>query len=84
MIQTEITETTPEKELGEIDLTNHPDKEFKIKVITTLMELQRKMQELMDKEGRENTEIKQSMEGLKSRMDEMQEAIDGTETREQE
>ena len=58
LIQTRITQTSPEKELGEIDLTNRPEKEFKIKVITMLMELQRKMQELMNKVGRENTEIK--------------------------
>ena len=37
----------------------------------------------MDKVGRENTEIKQSLEGLKSRMDEIQEAFNGTEIREQ-
>ena len=84
MIQTKITETTPEKELGDIDLTNLPEKEFKIKVITMLMELQRNMQALTDRIGRETTEIKQSLEGFKSRMDEMQEAIDGIENREQE
>ena len=65
MIQTRLTETTPEKELGERDLTNLPEKEFKIKVITMLMELQRKMQELMDKVGREHTEIKQPLEDHK-------------------
>ena len=49
-----------------------------------LMELQRKMQELTNKAGRETTEIKQSLEGPKSKMHEMQEAINGIETREQE
>ena len=53
LIQTKITETTSEKELGEIDLTNLPEKEFKIKVITMLMELQRKIQELKDKVRRQ-------------------------------
>ena len=44
-----------------------------------LMDFQRNTQELR----RENTEIKQS-EGLQSRMDEMQETINGLENREQE
>ena len=66
MIQTRLTETTPEKELGEIDLTNLPEKEFKIKVITMLIDLQRNMQELKDQVGRESTEIKQSLKGLRA------------------
>ena len=87
LIQTRLTQTastssasSPEKEPGEIDLTRLPEKEFKTKVITMLMDLQRNMQELK----RENTEIKQSLEGLQSRMDEMQETINGLENREQE
>ena len=58
LIQTKITETTPEKEPGEIVLTTLPEKEFKIKVIATLMELQRNMQDVTDKVGRENTKNK--------------------------
>ena len=81
LIQTKITEANPEKE---IDLTNLPKKEFKIKVITMLMELQRNMQELRDDVQKEIIEMKQSLEGFISRMDKMQEAIDGIETREQE
>ena len=49
-----------------------------------LVDLQRNMQELKDKGGRENTEIKHSLEVLKSRLDEVQEAINGIEIREQE
>ena len=33
------------------------------------------MQELQDQVGRENTEIKQSLEGLKNRLDEVQEVV---------
>ena len=73
-----------DKEPGEIHLTNLPEKEFKIKVITMLMELHRKMQVLTDKVGRENTEIQQSLKGLKNRLDEVQEAVNGIEFREQE
>ena len=79
--QTKITESTPEKE---IDLTSLPEKELKIKLITMMMELQRSMQELRDDVRKEITEMKQSLEGFISRMDKMQEAIDGIETREQE
>ena len=87
LIQTRLTQTalasatsSPEKEPGEIDLTSLPEKEFKTKVITILMDLHRNMQELR----RENTEIKQALEGLQNRMDEMQGTINGLENREQE
>ena len=49
-----------------------------------LMDLQRNMQELRDEVWRETTEMKQSLEGFISRMDKMQKAINGIETREQE
>jgi len=86
--QTKITETTPEKET---DLTSLPDKEFKIRIINMLTEMQRNTQEKWDEVRREITdarkeiaEMKQTLEGFISRMDRMQEAIDGIETREQE
>ena len=53
--------------------------------------MQRNIQELRDEVRREIkdawkeiTEVKQALEGFMSRMDKMQEAIDGIETREQE
>ena len=56
-----------------------------------LTELQRNMQELRDDiqreitdVRREITEVKQTLEGFISRMDKMQKAIEGIETREQE
>ena len=86
--QTKITETTPKKET---DLTSLPEKEFKIKIINMLMEMERKMQEQWDEAWREITdarkeitEVKQTPEGFMSRMDKMQEATEGIETREQE
>ena len=84
LVQSIITQTTPERGPGEIDLTNLPEKEFKIKVITMLMDLQRNMQELRDEVQREITEMKQVMEGLESRLDEVQETVNGIEIREQE
>ncbi|KAI5938740.1 LINE-1 retrotransposable element ORF1 protein [Manis javanica] len=97
--QTKITETTSEKET---DLTSPPEKEFKIKIMNMLTEMQRKMQEQSDEMQRkmqkqwdelwreitdvrkEITEVKQTLEGFISRMDKMQEAIEGIEAREQE
>ncbi|KAI5934351.1 LINE-1 retrotransposable element ORF1 protein [Manis javanica] len=86
--QTKITETTTEKET---DLTSLPEKEFKIKIMNMLTEMQRKMQEQWDRVRREITdvrkeitEVKQTLEGFINRMGKMQEAIEGIETREQE
>ena len=85
LIQTRITQTSsPERESEEIDLTNIPEKEFKIKVITMLMDQQRNMQEQSDEVQREITEMKQSPERFKSRLDEVQETINVIEIREQE
>ena len=66
LVQSKITQTTPERGPGGIDITNIPEKELKIKVITMLMDLQRNMQELRNEVQGEITEMKQSLEGLKS------------------
>ena len=84
LVQSKITQTTPERRPGEMDITNLPEKEFKIKVTTMLMDLQENMQELRDEIQREITERKQSTEGLKSRLDEVQETVNRIEIREQE
>ena len=49
-----------------------------------LMELQRNMKEPRDEVWREITEMKQSIDGLKSRLDVVQETVNGTQIREQE
>ena len=71
--QTKITETTPEKET---DLTSLPEKEFKIKIMNMLTEMQRKMRGQWDEVRREITdarkeitEVKQTLEGFISRME---------------
>ena len=66
LVHSKSTQTTPERGPGEIDITNLLEKEFKIKVITLLVDLQRNMQELRDEVQREITEMKQSKEGLKA------------------
>ena len=77
LVKSGIAKTTPERGPGEIDITNLPKEEFKINVITMLMELQRNRQELRDEVRRETTEMKQPLERLKSRLDEVQETVNG-------
>ena len=91
LVQSKIVQTTPESGAAETDLTSLPEKEFKIKIINMLTELQRNTQEQRDdirreiKDARkEIAEEKQTLEGFISRMDKIQEAIDGIENREQE
>ena len=74
---------TPERGLGETEITNLPEKEFKIKVISMLMEPRRNIQDPRDEFRREITEMKQTMEGFKSRLDEVKETVNGIEIREQ-
>ena len=61
LVQSKITQTTSERGPGKTDITNLPEKQFKIKVITMLMGLQRNMQELRDEVRKEITEMKQSI-----------------------
>ena len=80
LLQSKIPQT-PERGLGEIKITNLPEKEFKIKVISMLMELQRNTQELREEFRREITEMKQTMEGFKSRLGEVEETVNGKDVR---
>ena len=82
LVQSKIVQTTPERGSAETDLINLPEKEFKIKIINMLTEMQRNIQELRDDIWREITdvrkeitEVKQSLEGFISRMDKMQEPL---------
>ena len=66
LVQSKITQTTLERGPGEIDITNLPEKEFKIKVITMLTDLQTNMQELKDQVRRENTETNNLWKDLRA------------------
>ena len=48
MVQTKISQT-PEKRPNETEHTNLPEREFKIKIINMLMEVQKNIQELRNK-----------------------------------
>ena len=58
LVQSKTVQTTPEKGSAEADLTRLPEKEFKIKIINMLTELQRNMQELRDDIWREITDVR--------------------------
>ena len=83
LVQSQIPQK-PGRGLHETEITNLPEKEFKTKVISMLMELQRNMQELRDEFWREMTEMKQTMEGFKSKLDEVEETVNEIEIRQQE
>ena len=75
----------PERELSETEISNILDKDFKIKTINTLIEVQKSIQELRNKFKSEIqslrnsiSERKHTMEGFKSRLDVVEEMVNGT------
>ena len=90
MVQTKISQT-PEKRSNETELTNLPEREFKIKIINMLMEVQKNIQKLRNelKSGIQSlrnsiSEMKHTMEGFKSRLDVVEEMVNEIEIREEE
>ena len=75
-----------EKGPSETELTNLPEREFKIKSINMLVEVQRNIQELRDEFRMEIqslrnsiSEMKHTMEGFKRRFHVVEETVNGTE-----
>ena len=58
LVQSKIVQTTPERGSAETDLSSLHEKEFKIKIINMLTELQRNIQEQRDDIQRDITEVK--------------------------
>ena len=83
LVQSKIINTTPEKDLNDMDLMTLSEREFKIKTINILMEVQKDIQELRNEFRSEIQLLKSTMEGIKSRLD-MVETINEIETREEE
>ena len=90
MVQTKISQMS-EKSPSEAGHANLPEREFKIKIINMLMEVQKNTQELRDEFRMEiqslrnfTSEIKHTMEGLKSRLDVVEEMVNGIKIREEE
>ena len=62
---------TSEKELNEIEISNLPDKEFKVMVIKMLTELRRRMDEYIENFNKEISNIKNNQSELKNIITEM-------------
>ena len=84
LVQSKIINTTPEKDLNDVDLITLPEREFKIKIINILMEVQKDIQELRNEFRSEIQSLKSMMEGIKSRLDMVEETINEIEAREEE
>ena len=89
LVQTKISQTL-EKEPNESELTKLPEREFKIKIINMPMKVQKNIQELMDEFRTEIqslrnsiSDMKQTVEGFKSRLDVVEEMVNGIEIREE-
>ena len=81
LVQSKIN-ITPEKD--DMDLMTLPEWEFKIKIINMLMEVQKDIQELRNEFWSEIQLLKSTMEGIKNRLDKVEEMVNEIETREQE
>ena len=67
-----------------MNLVTLPEREFKIKIINILMEVWKDIQELRNEFRSEIQLLKNTMEGIKSRLDIVEETIKEIETREEE
>ena len=90
LVQTQIPQI-PEKGPSETELINLPERDFKIKIMNMLTEVQKNIQELREESWTDiqllwNTasELKHTMEGFKSILDIAEEMVNGIEIREEE
>ena len=67
-----------------MDLMTLPEREFKIKIINMLMEVWKDIKEHRNEFWSEIQPLKSTMEGIKSRLDMVEEMINEIETREEE
>ena len=89
MFQTKLQDKTPERGLNETEVTNLFDKDFKIKVINMLIDLKKNIQDLREDFNKKIkylqkshselknivSEMKHTMEGFKSRLFQVEEAV---------
>ena len=61
---------------------NLSGRDFKIKIINMLMEVQKNIQEFRNESWLEIQSLKSMMEGIKSRLDTVEETVNGIDTRE--
>ena len=84
LVQSKIVNTIPEKDLNDMELVTLPEREFKIKIINIIMEVQKDIQELRNEFRSEIQSLKSMMEGTKSWLDMVEEKVNEIETREEE
>ena len=76
--QTKITETTPERET---DLTSPPEKEFKIKIMNMLTEMQRNIQEQWDEVQKKMQEqwyeVRKEITDVRKEITEVKQSLEG-------
>ena len=84
LVQVKIVNTTPEKDLSDMELVTLSEREFKIKIINILMEVRKDIQELRNEFRSEIQSLKNTMEGIKSKLDMVEETINEIEPREEE
>ena len=66
MFQMKEKDKTPEEELRKVEISNSPDKEFKVLIIKMLNNLGRKMDEHSDKFNKELENTKMNQRDLKN------------------
>ena len=57
---------TPEKELSETEMSNLPDREFKLRVLRMLTDLGRRIDELSENVNKEMEDIKKNQSEMKN------------------
>ena len=75
LVQSKIV--TPEKGSAEADLNSLPEKEFKIKIINMLTELQGNTQELRNEIWREITDVWRKITDVQREVTEVKQALEG-------
>ena len=88
MSQMKGQDKTPEKQLNEVEIGNLPEKEFRIMIVKMIQDLRKrmeKMQEMFTKDLEElknkQTEMNNTLEGINSRITEAEERINDLEDR---
>ena len=67
MFQMKEQDKSPEEELSKVEISNLPDKEFKVMIIKMLNELGRRMNEHSDKFNKELENIKKNQTEMKKK-----------------
>ena len=75
LVQSKIINTTPKKDLNDMDHITLSEREFKIRTINMLMEVRKDIQELRNEFQSEIQSFRSTMEGIKSRLDMVEETI---------